>query len=43
MDFSLTPQQEMLRDTVRRFFQTEVAPIARVCDDEERFPKEMIR
>jgi alkylation response protein AidB-like acyl-CoA dehydrogenase len=43
MDFSLTPQQEMLRETVRRFFRDEVAPIARVCDDEERFPKDMLR
>jgi alkylation response protein AidB-like acyl-CoA dehydrogenase len=43
MDFSLGTQQEMLRDTVRRFFEAEVAPIARACDDEERFPREMIR
>jgi alkylation response protein AidB-like acyl-CoA dehydrogenase len=43
MDFSFTPQQEMLRDTVRRFCQTEIAPLARECDDAERFPKHIFR
>ncbi|MGQ0699918.1 MAG: acyl-CoA dehydrogenase family protein [Panacagrimonas sp.] len=43
MDFSFTPQQEMLRDTVRRFCQAEIAPLARECDDAERFPKHIFR
>jgi alkylation response protein AidB-like acyl-CoA dehydrogenase len=43
MDFSFTPQQEMLRDTVRRFCQTEIAPLARECDDAERFPNHIFR
>ncbi|WP_424138772.1 acyl-CoA dehydrogenase family protein [Roseomonas chloroacetimidivorans] len=43
MDFSFTPEQEALRDTVRRFAETEMAPLVRAAEEEERFPKELFR
>ena len=43
MDFSLTDQQILLRDTVRRFMEAEVRPILREYDREEKFPAEEIR
>ena len=35
MDFTFTPEQEALRDTVRRFAETELAPLVREADDTE--------
>ncbi len=43
MDFTFTPEQEALRDTVRRFAQTELAPLVREADDTEIFPKHLFR
>ncbi|MBI4446962.1 MAG: acyl-CoA dehydrogenase family protein [Acidobacteria bacterium] len=42
MDFQLTPEQEILRDTVREFARKEIAPYARKWDDEHSFPREII-
>lgn len=43
MDFAFTPEQEALRDTVRRFAETELAPLVREADDTEVFPKHLFR
>ncbi|MFH5926321.1 acyl-CoA dehydrogenase family protein [Roseomonas xinghualingensis] len=43
MDFAFTPEQEALRDTVRRFAETEMAPLVHAAEEEERFPKELFR
>lgn len=43
MDFTFTPEQEALRDTVRRFAETELAPLVREADDTEVFPKHLFR
>ena len=44
MDFGFTPEQELLRDTVRTFMQHECsAEYARRCDEEHRFPTELRR
>ncbi len=43
MDFDLTKEQEMVRREVRRFAQSEVAPVARELDDNERFSPELTR
>jgi short/branched chain acyl-CoA dehydrogenase len=37
MDFHLTPEQEMLRESVRRFAENEIKPVARQLDDKEEF------
>ncbi|MGD0718504.1 MAG: acyl-CoA dehydrogenase family protein [Thermoplasmata archaeon] len=42
-DFSLTPDQESLRDLARKFARTEMAPHAAECDRAARFPEEIYR
>jgi acyl-CoA dehydrogenase len=42
-DFSLTPEQESLRDLARKFARTEMAPHAAECDRTPRFPEEIYR
>ena len=43
VDFSLTPEQESLRDAARKFARTEMAPHAAECDRTARFPEEIYR
>jgi alkylation response protein AidB-like acyl-CoA dehydrogenase len=43
MDFSLTDDQRMIRDNVRRFMEAEVRPNVRRYDREEKFPGAEIR
>jgi alkylation response protein AidB-like acyl-CoA dehydrogenase len=43
MDFSLTDQQKLIRETVRQFVETEVRPTVKERDRTERFPAEEIR
>ena len=43
IDFTLTEEQEFLRTTVRKFAETEIAPIAQELDREERFSVELTR
>ena len=43
MDFSLTDDQKLLRDTVRQFMETEVRPVIRQYDKEEHFASEELR
>ena len=42
-DFSLTPEQESLRDLARKFARAEMAPQAAECDRTGRFPEEIYR
>ncbi|MBN1390556.1 MAG: acyl-CoA dehydrogenase family protein [Candidatus Thermoplasmatota archaeon] len=42
MNFDLTKQQVLIRDTVKEFAQREVAPMADELDRSERFPLEII-
>ena len=42
MDFDLTPEQELIRDTVRTFARERVQPIAQELDLESRFPYELV-
>ncbi len=42
MDFDLTPEQELVRDTVRAFARERVAPVAAELDLESRFPYELV-
>jgi alkylation response protein AidB-like acyl-CoA dehydrogenase len=43
MDFELTPDQQLLRDTVRDFAKAEIAPIAERLDRDHEFPYEVVR
>src|SRR6201997_2261427 len=43
MDFSLTDDQRMIRENVRRFMETEVRPNVRRYDREEKFAGAEIR
>jgi butyryl-CoA dehydrogenase len=43
MDFSLTDHQKLIRDTVRQFMETEVRPVVKQLEREERFPLELLK
>jgi len=43
VDFALTEEQQALRQTVREFARTEIAPLASALDREPRFPWETLR
>ncbi|HEY2636388.1 MAG TPA: acyl-CoA dehydrogenase family protein, partial [Solirubrobacteraceae bacterium] len=43
MDFDLSPDHQLIRDTVRDFARSEVAPVAEELDREKRFPYEIVR
>jgi isovaleryl-CoA dehydrogenase len=43
MDFRLSDEQKMLRDTVARFVEREIAPRAALWDEEESFPSDVFR
>ena len=42
MDFDLSPEHELLRETVRAFALERVAPVAEELDREKRFPYELV-
>src|SRR5437660_12856158 len=43
MDFSLTDQQKLIRDTVRQFMETEVRPLVKELEHEGRFPLDILK
>src|SRR5713101_3091176 len=43
MDFSLSDHQKLIRDTVRQFMETEVRPLVKEIEREERFPLEILK
>jgi len=43
MDFSLSDQQKLIRDTVRQFMETEVRPFVKEWEKQEKFPAEAIQ
>lgn len=43
MDFCLSSDQLLVRDTVRQFMETEMRPLLREYEREEKFPAEQIR
>ena len=42
MNFELTEEQNLIRDMVREFAEKEVAPSARIRDEEERFDRDLM-
>ncbi|MBC7796783.1 MAG: acyl-CoA dehydrogenase [Pyrinomonadaceae bacterium] len=42
MNFELTEEQEMARNTVREFSRNEIAPVAREFDEAEKFPRQQL-
>ncbi len=43
MDFDLNEEQKMLQDTVAKFVERDVVPLAEEIDEQERFPEENFR
>ena len=43
MDFSLSTDHEILRDSVRSFAENEIKPVARELDEKEEFSYETMR
>src|SRR6478736_1946604 len=43
MDLDLSPEHALLRDTIRDFMLTEVAPVIEAHERERRFPVEIVR
>lgn len=43
MNFELTQEQKLLQETVYKFALKELEPIAKECDREEKYPKELIK
>ena len=43
MDFSFSAEHNALRETVRKFCELEIAPLAREADDNESFPRELFK
>jgi len=43
VDFAFTEDQQMIRDTARRFAQAEIAPLVHPNEHNERFPVEIMR
>ena len=43
MDFELTEERRMLKDTVARFVEEEITPQAAEWDEQEAFPSEVFR
>jgi short-chain 2-methylacyl-CoA dehydrogenase len=42
VNFDLSPEHELLRDTVREFARERIAPVAEELDREKRFPYELV-
>jgi short-chain 2-methylacyl-CoA dehydrogenase len=43
MDFTLSETHELLRDSVRKFAESEIAPLARELDKQEKFSEDLTR
>jgi alkylation response protein AidB-like acyl-CoA dehydrogenase len=43
MDFSLSDDQRLIRNTVRQFMEAEIRPVIREYDRQEKFPLEQVR
>jgi alkylation response protein AidB-like acyl-CoA dehydrogenase len=41
MDFELTEEQKLIQDTAYRFAVNEIEPIAKECDREEKYPRDV--
>lgn len=42
MDFELTPEHRLFRDTIRSFVDNEIRPVARTWEQEGRYPAEIV-
>ncbi|MEK6719645.1 MAG: acyl-CoA dehydrogenase family protein [Chloroflexota bacterium] len=43
MDYDLSPEHALLRDTIRDFMETEVAPVVEEHERQHRFPSEVVQ
>lgn len=42
MDFSLTPEQELLKNTIRQFAEKEITPLIEEAEAKHEFPKQIL-
>src|SRR5207237_9067396 len=42
LNFDLTPEHQLVRDTVRKFAESRIAPVAAELDREHRFPYDVV-
>jgi short-chain 2-methylacyl-CoA dehydrogenase len=42
MEFDLSPEHRLVRDTIRCFAEKEIYPVARRLDEQEEFSSELI-
>jgi len=43
MDFELSEEQRLIQDTAFKFAVNEIEPIAKECDREEKYPREVLK
>ncbi len=43
LDFTFSPEQEAVRETVRRFCREEIAPLVAEAEENETFPRQLFR
>ena len=43
LDFTFSPEQEAVRETVRRFCREEIAPLVAEAEETETFPRRLFR
>ena len=43
MDFNFTPEQELFKKTLRQFAEEEIRPHVRAWDEEQKFPRDVVR
>ncbi|BEQ13788.1 acyl-CoA dehydrogenase family protein [Desulfoferula mesophila] len=43
MDYDLSEEHKLIQETARRFALQEIAPLAKECDRQERYPREVVR
>ena len=43
MNFSLTEEQKMIQETVRKFVENEIAPVANEIDEKGEYPFDLVK
>ncbi|MDF2632344.1 MAG: acyl-CoA dehydrogenase, partial [Caproiciproducens sp.] len=43
MDFKLTAEQELLKDTIRKFAEAKIEPISFQLDTDNAFPEKIVK
>ncbi|MBW1828751.1 MAG: acyl-CoA dehydrogenase family protein, partial [Deltaproteobacteria bacterium] len=43
MDFDLSEEQRLIQETAYKFAVNEIEPVAKECDREEKYPREVMK